>query len=823
MHDAVQPESPVALPQRLLRRVLPLAMGLVLLAGIGGGVRLALSLGQPFPGLALMWRKELKLYTVGLTTSPDWPGLAAGMEINDRILCIDGYHPAPEALVYGLDPRYKAIQCPLGGKPFADVFRQQFESSTPAVAFLVDRSGEIRTVPNVPLVRFTPVMLAEAFLPSFLLGLGLLAVGATVYFANPTAETNLVFTLFVLIIAATVMDQSYSAIISDRLAYPWLASLLLFALWIPLLGATLFHLTGLLAVEGPWPTLVRRLRLPYYIVSVLFSLVGLASYVIVDKPASVLLDWSFGYFFAASCVLAGVWSVISLAWTWRKTSSRRTRRQVGLILPGMVVMIAYLSPYLAFFFTNAPTPRYSQSIQYVGLGFVALVAYAILRYQLFASKARSLTTLLVAIWCILAANLVYLLLGQTPGFWPILAAALVTSLGLVARWGPTAFFTRLLRRGTVDYQTVARFSRRVGKLQSIESLLLAAGQSLQEDLDAAHVDVWLLDEERQVVQRFCDGRLSGSTIFPPQLVQHLGVEPDPVHASKATGDYANLVAASEAARVAVWAPLVERGQAVGLLGLGPRWTGEVYDERDLQLIGILARQMALAILNTRQFERLQATSRLIQQAEENERLKMARELHDTILQFLLVLTYGLDDLKERETRISAEIEQWQDRIGTEASRLRDMLSYLRAPEVLVQRGLIASLQSWLGQIRSSTEICIEADLSPSAEEALSVEAQVAVYRVFREAINNALKYSQGSHISVRLQREGEEIRFCIEDDGQGFDVASALAGGGKGYSSLQDMRTYVENVGGALVIRSVLGKGTIIDGQVPVKAIAVTG
>lgn len=822
--DDIVPSAPsIPFPLRLLRWVLPVMMGVVFLAGLGGGIRLAFSLGQPFPGFALMWRKELKLYSVGLSTPSNWPGLSAGMEINDRILCLEGYLPNPDSVVYGLDPRYADFPCPNGAKKYAHLYRERFNSGDPSLDLLIDRAGQIMTIPDVPLVRFNLTMLAETFLPSFLLGLGLLTVGTTVYHASPTSELNLIFTLFTTIIAGLIMDQSYTVIVSDRWEDARIAALLLTVPWMPLLGAAFFHLTGLLADQGPWPQLTRWLHKPYYGLSLLFSLLGIFVYIMVDQPISIPLDWPFGYFIAGSTIFAGVWGLISLTWAWLRASSRRIRHQTGLILLAVAITIVFMSPYLLFLFTNAPTFRFSHSIPYLGLSFVAIIAYTILRYQLFVSKARILTALLVVTWCVLAANLVYLLLGQNMGFLPILAVALVTSIGLEARRGPTSFFNQLLRRETLDYQTVARFSRRVGELQTIESLLVAAQESFQENLDVAHLDVWLLDGEHQTMERFCNGQPAGAVPIPSNCAKQLIVQPDPVHIDRSSRDYQVLLDKLGPGHIVVWAPLVEREQAVGLLGLGPRWTGEVYGEQDLELIGILARQMALAILNTRQFERLQATSRLIQQAEENERFKMARELHDTVLQFLLVLTYGLDDLKEPQERLADEINNWQERISAEASRLRDMLSYLRAPEVLVQQGLITSLQSWLGQVRSSTEICIEAHLSPAAEEALSVDAQVTVYRVFREAINNALKYSQGSHITAWLQREGEQVRFCIEDDGQGFDVASALAGGGKGYSSLQDMRTYVENVGGALDIRSALGKGTIIDGQVPVKAIAVTG
>jgi signal transduction histidine kinase len=248
----------------------------------------------------------------------------------------------------------------------------------------------------------------------------------------------------------------------------------------------------------------------------------------------------------------------------------------------------------------------------------------------------------------------------------------------------------------------------------------------------------------------------------------------------------------------------------GVLGLGPRWTGEVYGERDLQLIGILARQMTLSILNSRQLERLQAMSQLIAQAEENERRKIARELHDTILQFLLVLTYGLDDLKERQSALADEIERWQERISAEAGQLRSLLTYLRAPELLVQQGLVPSLESWLEQVQQETTMAVEADLAPEVEPLLSSEAKVAIYRVCREAVHNALKHSGGSRVAVKIWTDGESVRFSVEDDGQGFDVTTALVGNEKGYSSLQDLRICVESVGGQLEVHPTPNLGTVI-------------
>ncbi len=805
------------LPMRLLRYLLPAALLAVLLVSIGAGVRLGLSLGEPFPGIAMMWRKEFKMYTVSYATPPHWSGLAAGLEIGDRILCIDGYQPNPEAVIYGVGPRYEDIECPNGVKKYIDVFRERFSGPDPAVDLLVDRDGAIMTIRHVPLVTFSFRRLLDVFLPSFLLSVALLAVGLIVYRAAPSRELNLVFACFTALVAELIAVETFPVIFSERLETMWIPTLFLIVPWVPFLGAVFFHLMGLLTDQEPLLRFHRRLRRPYYVLSFLTVLLGIFTYTFdaSETTLTIPFDWLFLQLFAGSSVFAGLYGLFSLGWTFFKSDSRRVRHQARLILGGVLVTGLAVGPYIAFFLTDAVGSHYINHMPYLGLVFVAVVAYAILRYQLFASRTVILKVLLVVIFCVVAANLVYLLMGQQTPFLPVLATAIVVGLGLEARRGPTAFFNRLLRRETLDYRTVARFNRQVGELQEIESLLAEVRRFFRENLDVAHLDVWALDEKRRVVEHFRGGNLVTSRAIPPALTRHLRDVPGAVRMGSPQATEYRALLDEDAPAVSVWVPLVERGQVVGILGLGPRWTGEVYDDRDLELIEILARQMALSILNTRQMVRLRSASERIAQAAESERRKIARELHDTILQFLLVLTYGLDDLREQQPETADEIERWQERISVESRRLRELLNHLRAPELLVERGLIRSLADWRERAAQDTDVAIEADLAPAVEQALDVETQVALYRIFREAVNNALRHAQAERILLRLWREDERVRFAIEDDGQGFDVDRALQIGSKGYSSLADMRSHAEGVDGVLRVSSAPGEGTVIGGWVP--------
>lgn len=804
----------LSLPLRLLLRLLPWVMLFVLLAGLAGGLRLMVALNQPFTGIALSWRKELRQYAISNVTPPYWPGLAAGLQINDRLLCVAGYRLQFGGEVAGRGQPFDAGECPQGVARYSSVLAEQVQAGHTRVDMLVGRGQQTLLVPAVPIVRFSLFQLLETYLPTFLSGLGLLIVGYVVFRAQASAEVNLVFGLFATFSAAMMMEHSYATIIGPWFEDTWWVTLILMVPTLPLLGVSLFHLTNLLTGEGGWRRAGRWLLKPFYLLAFAFMALGVFIYLFHNSPISAPYDPYFLEWCLFSALFAMVWSSIGLVWTLLRSPERRIRRQAAVILLGVLALLGFVIPYIIFFLTDAPGPSLMNGVPYVALLFVAAIAYAILRYQVFASRERILTALMVVILCIVVANVVYWVIGRGVGFVPILAAALLVGLALEARRGPTAFLNRLLRREMLDFQTVASFSRAVGGLQGPPALVATAQQAFRRDLDAEFADVWLLDADQKILERYTDGAGVSAETLAPELAAALLAHSEPNEAVKVDG-HGELLPPPDRP-IALWVPLVERSQAVGMVGLGARWTGDVYGEQDRQLAGILARQMALALLNTRQLERLQATSRLVWQAEENERRKIARELHDTILQFLLVLTYGLDELKDRPLLPAADIDRWQDRISAEANQLRALLNYLRAPELLVKDGLIPSLGHWLDQARRDTALIIEASLAPEIEPLLSTEAKVAFYRTCREAVHNALKHSGGHRVTVRLSQESDQVVLTVADDGQGFDAAQAWEGGDKGFSSLQDMRLHMESAGGRLEVRSAAGEGTTVRGWAPV-------
>jgi signal transduction histidine kinase len=101
------------------------------------------------------------------------------------------------------------------------------------------------------------------------------------------------------------------------------------------------------------------------------------------------------------------------------------------------------------------------------------------------------------------------------------------------------------------------------------------------------------------------------------------------------------------------------------------------------------------------------------------------------------------------------------------------------------------------------------------EPRLSTATKVTLYRVCREAVNNAIKHAGASRIEVRLGCAEDGVQFGVEDNGRGFDAEQAWKTGEKGYSSLQDMYAQMAAVQGKLTVCSTPGQGTLVSGSAP--------
>ena len=235
--------------------------------------------------------------------------------------------------------------------------------------------------------------------------------------------------------------------------------------------------------------------------------------------------------------------------------------------------------------------------------------------------------------------------------------------------------------------------------------------------------------------------------------------------------------------------------------------------------------LAVAIQNARLFEqvragrkRLQLLSGQLVQAQEDERRRIARELHDEIGQSLtaaqlnLQVLIGLPDLSDLPSRL-------EDSLGLIDRVLQQVraLSLDLRPSLLDDLGLAPALR-WLGNRqaeRAGFVIQIDAE---GAQERYPTDIETTCFRVAQEALTNITRYAQARHVAIVVERLGGILNLAISDDGVGFDLAAAREQAAQGRSlGLLSMQERVGLAGGKITIESAPGRGTAIDVELPIE------
>jgi PAS domain S-box-containing protein len=216
-------------------------------------------------------------------------------------------------------------------------------------------------------------------------------------------------------------------------------------------------------------------------------------------------------------------------------------------------------------------------------------------------------------------------------------------------------------------------------------------------------------------------------------------------------------------------------------------------------------------------ERTQLLSRIIT-AQEEERERIARELHDEMGQYLAALNLGLRYLSaanDLPPRLKPRIAKLEGLTNEFSQRARRFALELR-PTVLDDLGLQTALTNYLDDWSKRNDIKVDFHTTGPADLRLSPQTETALYRTIQEALNNVLKHSRAQMVSVIVEYSRKSVVTIIEDNGVGFDPESALSvaieSRGLGLTS---MRERIESVGGTLEIESAPGNGTLVAARVP--------
>lgn len=202
------------------------------------------------------------------------------------------------------------------------------------------------------------------------------------------------------------------------------------------------------------------------------------------------------------------------------------------------------------------------------------------------------------------------------------------------------------------------------------------------------------------------------------------------------------------------------------------------------------------------------------QAEVNERMRISRDIHDSLGQYLGLCRMQVSRLNSNgdysSSRNSESVESATKMIDQSISELRNIIHNL-SPTVLNEKGLPQAISEMTERIRHSHDITLRLDMVGMVHP-LGYMVENTIYRVFQEVLNNILKHAKAETIDIQMICNEEDLTIMIEDDGVGFDVDGVSKTRG-----LNNIFTRIENIDGSVYIDSKLDRGTIFTIIVPVK------
>jgi signal transduction histidine kinase len=265
------------------------------------------------------------------------------------------------------------------------------------------------------------------------------------------------------------------------------------------------------------------------------------------------------------------------------------------------------------------------------------------------------------------------------------------------------------------------------------------------------------------------------------------------------------------ARTGLWVPLLVRGEAIGVLAAHDKLgTDERFTDTDLRLAEAFASRAAIAVDLSERIAR-DALRRVVD-AQELERRRLSRELHDETGQALTSILLGLKSLEEtlQTNESRSATADLRELVVATLQDVRRLAVELR-PSVLDDFGLVDALENLTTLFAEQTGMVVDfgAALGP---ERMPGEVETALYRIVQESLTNVVKHARASHVSITLTRMHGSVKAVIEDDGQGFDPGSPDRGHG-----LLGMQERIALLGGRLQVESSPGAGTTIAIDVPVR------
>ena len=266
-------------------------------------------------------------------------------------------------------------------------------------------------------------------------------------------------------------------------------------------------------------------------------------------------------------------------------------------------------------------------------------------------------------------------------------------------------------------------------------------------------------------------------------------------------------------------PLRSKDEVQGLLALAARSLREFTPEES-ELITAISRAIGVAVENARLYESTRFYTREVIRAQEEERKRIARELHDETIQALVVISRRIEGLatlpEPLPEPVRHRLASLQDLVGSTLRGVRRFAQDLRPP-TLDHLGLVATVEGLASSL--TVRDGIETDVRVTGEaQRLMPEEELALFRIVQEALSNVRRHSRASRATVDVEFLPGRVRLVVGDDGRGFttprrfeDLVST------GRLGLVGMQERMRTLGGTLAIESEPGRGTVLIVDMPLK------
>ncbi len=730
-------------------------------------------IGQPSIGVLLLWQEALRCHAVSPITPPSWPGMANGaLQTGDCVEVINDI-PAKEW------PRY-------------ELERAADTTDGRNLAFLIVRRGNEIFVAQVTALRLTWLHVLQLQLGIMPLVLFVWTMALVVLLAQPRAEANRVFAALFFVLALAIAGLFHG--LDDASGRYYTAFTIVSSMaWI---GPLHYHLAFLT------PRPVARfapMRFALYPVGLGAMILHLDSML---RFVPLLQPWRGEAAWVASIIngltlLIGLAMFLGRAGFWARRRVRPVADQMLILLISWAVGAGPLTLASSYYLLTyrAPLGTSFQPFLFFLVILCTGTAYVMLRYQSFAYRGRILNilTIIYLSAAIACAIMLFVLIGVVRMPVDGLVFTLLWSATFAATliWHTDNPFRRLYRRFFLrhqhHYQATFDFAMQMGRVSDLD---VAAQQGAE---------------------------LVRSTILSDWVAVHLFLTPDRVWLATATTTEQRQVSAAlhHSACLpetpAIICPLASKGEQMGILYVGPRNVSEPLDEEDERLVGLLATLLANAVQIQAHIQRLAATPKMIITAQEQERERIAQEIHDSVMPFLGALPLGLMQI-EKKVQMNAPVdtiipicEAYRERAAGTAKELRSIMRHLQPP-------LVGATHLGLAILAFTQEICslynVEATIN-GAEIAYPLDEFTArhAYRIIQQAITNALQHARPTALEVSISAHENGWTCRVNDNGSGFDLQQPPHRQGFGLFS---MRERARIIGATLEIDSHTGHGTTV-------------